>query len=140
MTAQPHQSLPKSEWIALQVDALWDLFEAKQGELGHGHPLVLSLEEQLAVLHHRRGDLRLARDLLEEVLVYRSVLDGDEGLRTLSIAIELFSLLAKVGDRPAMAEVYYRYLSWLSMRTPESLEPELRRLQGRVEELVTETC
>lgn len=129
-----------SGWQDAHLDELWDLFEAQQKTLGHGHPKVLHIEEQLARVHYKRGDLQLARDLFEEVLVYWSVLDGDQGRQTVAIAAGLFELLCEVGDRSAMAEVYYRYLSWLTMRSPQSLEPALMAIHVRVEELIHQSC
>ena len=119
-----------------QIDALWDQFETQQAALGHGHSEVLKLEEQLARAHHLRGERDLARDLFEEALVYRSVLEGYQGRHTVVVAAGLFELLCEVGDRSAMAEVYYRYLSWLTMRSPHNLDPTLLAIHVRVEELI----
>lgn len=111
-----------------------------QGELGHGHPEVLVLEEQLAQSYLAAGDLVRARGGLEEVLVYRAVLDGEHGIPTARVARDLFRLLSSQGDRSGMAEVYYRFLSWIPMRDPGSLAPELKVVLADVEEILAESC
>jgi len=111
-----------------------------QDELGHGHPDVLDLEEELARQYVASGDLARARASLEEVLIYRAVLSGDHGVRTAEVARDLFRLLCDQGDRPAMAEVYYRFLSWISMREPGSLVPELKAVLSDVEAILAENC
>ena len=79
-------------------------------ELGHAHPDALAVEMELGACLHALGHLNLAREALEEVLTYRSVLDGDHGVLTARVARDLFRLLCEQDDRSAMAEVYYRYL------------------------------
>lgn len=142
LNAEPHLASPSGPVLSqdAHLDALWGQFEAKQTALGHGHTEVLKLEEQLARAHHQRGEHNLARDLFEEALVYRSVLEGDQGRATVIVAASLFELLCEVGDRSAMAEVYYRYLSWLTMRSPQSLDPTLLAIHMRVEELIHLSC
>ena len=114
--------------------------ERLQAELGHGHPEVLALEEGLAHQYLAAGELALARAGLEEVLIYRAVLDGDHGVPTAKVARDLFRLLCDQGDRPAMAEVYYRFLSWIPMREPGSLSPELQAVLSDVEEILAKNC
>lgn len=119
--------------LEAQVDSL-------QAELGHGHPEVLVLEEQLAHKYLRDGRVACARGRLEEVLVYRAVVDGEHGIPTARVARDLFRLLSQEGDRPAMAEVYYRFLSWIPMRDSSTLAPELRAILGDVEAILAESC
>lgn len=107
-----------------------------QDEHGHGHAEALEVEEQLAGVLRSSGKSDAAREALEEVLTYRAVLDGDHALRTAQVARDLFSLLCAEDDRPAMAEVYYRFLSWIPMREPASLTPELRVVLSDVERLL----
>lgn len=114
--------------------------ERLQSELGHGHPKVLALEEQLAHQYLASGELALARAGLEEVLIYRAVLDGEHGVSTAKVARDLFRLLCDQGDRPAMAEVYYRFLSWIPMREPASLGPELQAVLRDVEAILAKNC
>ncbi|MDF1798409.1 MAG: hypothetical protein P1V81_04480 [Planctomycetota bacterium] len=109
-----------------------------QGEHGHGHPEALEVAEQLADLQRSSGKPEAARKTLEEVLIYRAVLEGDQALRTALVARDLFALLCAVDDRPAMAEVYYRFLSWIPMHDPSSLTPELRVVLTDVERLLVE--
>ena len=111
-----------------------------QEKLGHGHPDVLVLEEKLAHNYLANGDLVRARKGFEEVLVYRAVLDGEHGLATAGVARDLFRLLSAEGDRPGMAEVYYRFLSWIPMRDPATLAPELRVVLRDVEAILAESC
>lgn len=119
------------------LEAQLDLMQA---ELGHGHAEVLALEEQLAHRYIASGDLGRARGSLEEVLIYRAVLDGEHGIPTARVARDLFRLLSRVGDRPGMAEVYYRFLSWIPMRDSTTLAPELRVVLADVEAILAENC
>ena len=104
---------------------------------GHGHPDALEVELELARLLYGLGELVQAREAFAEVLAYQSVLDGDHGPATAQVALDVFRLLCDQDDRPAMAEVYYRYLSWLPMRDPATLSARMRSVLDEVEELLS---
>lgn len=110
-----------------------------QKEVGHGHPSALVLELQLADCLYSLGELSLAREAFEEVMAYRSVLFGEHSLATARVARSLFRLLCEQDDRPAMAEVYYRFLSWIPMRDPATLCEGLREVLREVETLLAKT-
>lgn len=124
-----------------RVRPLWreleDELRRLQGEHGHGHPAALDVEERLAAALSEVGRLDQARQAYEEVLTYRAVLDGDHAEHTAAVARDLFALVCRMDDRPAMAEVYYRFLSWIPMRDPASLTPALREVLGDVERLLS---
>ncbi len=99
----------------------------------------MTVELQLATCLHALGELALAREAFEEVLAYRAVLDGEHSLGTATVARDLFRLLCEQDDRPAMAEVYYRFLSWIPMRDPATLGDDLREILRDVEALLAQT-
>ena len=67
-------------------------------------------------------------------------LPGDRGIELLEDRNSLEdSLLCEQGDRPAMAEVYYRFLSWIPMRDPVLLSDELGVILQDVEYLLVQT-
>lgn len=103
---------------------------------GHGHPKSLRVELELARLLYSQGLLEESREAFAEVLAYQSLLDGDHGTVTARVAVDVFRLLCDQDDRSAMAEVYYRYLSWIPMRDPATLCPELRSVLVEVEDLL----
>ena len=105
-------------------------------EYGHGHPKALVVELELARLLYRLGDLDQARETFAQVLAYESLREGDHGLATAQVALDIFRLLCDQDDRSAMAEVYYRYLSWIPMRDPATLCSELQSVLREVEDLL----
>ncbi|MDG1500699.1 MAG: hypothetical protein P8N31_06195 [Planctomycetota bacterium] len=106
-------------------------------EHGHGHPKSLKVELELARLLYSQGMLDESRKAFAEVLAYQSLIDGDHGTATAQVAVDVFRLLCDQDDRSAMAGVYYRYLSWIPMRDPATLSPELRSVLLEVENLLT---
>lgn len=118
------------------LDALRADLQDLQHAHGHGHPEALEAEERLARAAAAAGLAEEARAAYEEVLLYRSVLDGEHAERTAVVARDLFALVSGLDDRPAMAEVYYRFLSWIPMRDPASLTPTLREVLADVEGLL----
>ncbi len=115
---------------------LRDQLDHLQAQHGHGYPEALEVEERLAAALAAAGRPDEARQAYEEVLTYRAVLDGERAERTATVARDLFVLVCREDDRPAMAEVYYRFLSWIPMRDPASLTPVLRQVLGDVEGLL----
>jgi hypothetical protein len=105
-------------------------------QLGHGHPDALVVEMELGLALYGAGLLDRSRMAFEQVLAYRAVLDGEHGVPTAIVARGLFRVLCELDDRAAMAEVYYRFLSWIPMRDPASLCSELRAVSADVEELL----
>lgn len=140
-SSKAHLPLPGDRGIELLEDrnSLEASLRSLHKEVGHGHPSALDVEFRLATTLHTLGELSLAREAFEEVLDYRSLLDGDQGTTTATVARDLFRLLCEQGDRPAMAEVYYRFLSWIPMRDPVLLSDELGVILQDVEYLLAQT-
>jgi hypothetical protein len=108
-------------------------------EHGHGHPLALKVELELARLLYSQGELDKSREAFAQVLAYQCLLDGDHGTQTARVAVDVFRLLSDQDDRSAMAEVYYRYLSWIPMRDPATLCLELQSVLREVEDLLAQS-
>ena len=129
----PEEELDGPAWHGLERR-----LRSLQAEHGHGHPEALEVEERLARALAEADRPDEAREAFEEVLTYRAVLDGEHAECTATVARDLFALVQAQDDRPAMAEVYYRFLSWIPMRDPASLTPTLRQVLTEVELLLAQ--
>ena len=104
----------------------------RQRTLGEQHPGTLRTMDNLAEVLREGGNLRLARDLRQQLLEGCKGVFGERATETTLAAWRLARLLELLEQHQALAQLVEEDLGWLRVVTPPLLDAELEPVRDWV--------